>query len=543
MKKLISLCFAFSLVTAGFSQFKIEAGATVTFNGNATLVLQDVDLVNEGTINEGTSTIVFKGAADSDITSGGATLYNLSIEKDAGFNVTALDATVVSNALSFDNTDNKLKIGNFDLNLESGATITGADTDDYIVTDGTGEVVKQGLAATAFTYPVGFDESTYNPIIITENGASDDIGVRVLENAYDDGTSAGTQLSEEVVNATWLVTEVTAGGSDLEVTAQWAASDETADLDRLMSGIARYDGTSYDLTLANTGAAAGSDPYTVNRTGLEPGSLIVGGSAIMDEVLVAPIVLLSGPFNGTDMNDDLRVEGQLPLTEPYTGLGFTHVGLGGGELVASAADFDQPGTADDIVDWIFLELRDKANNQTIMGTQSALLTRSGNIVGTDHNPIEFKGFSADDYFVAVRHRNHLSIMSNAVQSLDKVSAATLDFSDNSTATFGTDAQRESGGSYFLWSGNGNGNTNTIYQGAGSDITPITSTVFSDPGNTLFESSFPSIGYHISDYDLSGETIYQGAGSDITPLTLSVFSNPANTLFESSFPVAEQLPEN
>ena len=404
----------------------------------------------KGTVNAGNSTISFTGTGSNAITSGGASLYNVEVNKSSGADLNLTDNMVVTNQLSFSGNNNKVNLANSDLTLGSGATISGADDQDFLVTGGTGEVIKESLAT--FTFPVGFSGSTYNPITIVESGTTDNIGVQVLENAYDDGTSGGAQLTSEVVNATWVVSENTPGGSDLNVTVDWAASDEQGDFDRTKSGIARYDGTSYDLTLANVAAATGSDPYTRNRSSVEPGPLVVGGGAVMDKVLVAPTVLLSGPYNGSDMNDDLRAEGVLPIAEPYTGLGYTHVGLGGGESVANAGLFDQAGTNADIVDWIFLELRDKNNNQTVLGTQSALLQRDGNIVGTDFMPVEFKGFSADSYFLTIRHRNHLAIQSLNTVALDKISAASVDFTDNSTATFGTDAQRTDGSLYYLWSG-------------------------------------------------------------------------------------------
>ena len=48
MKKLLTAFFVLGLFANGYSQFKVQPGATVTFNGAATLVLQDTDFINEG---------------------------------------------------------------------------------------------------------------------------------------------------------------------------------------------------------------------------------------------------------------------------------------------------------------------------------------------------------------------------------------------------------------------------------------------------------------------------------------------------------------
>ena len=54
------------------------------------------------------------------------------------------------------------------------------------------------------------------------------------------------------------------------------------------------------------------------------------------------------------MQDSLRARGLLPLTEPYTALGFAQTGGGGGESIV-AGSFATTG-ADAIVDWVLVEL-------------------------------------------------------------------------------------------------------------------------------------------------------------------------------------------
>ena len=65
-------------------------------------------------------------------------------------------------------------------------------------------------------------------------------------------------------------------------------------------------------------------------------------------------------------------------------------------------------TGDDaITDWVVVELRDKNDAATVLETFSGLIQRDGDIVGLDG--IDDVGLPVldDDYFVAVRHRNHL----------------------------------------------------------------------------------------------------------------------------------------
>ena len=63
-----------------------------------------------------------------------------------------------------------------------------------------------------------------------------------------------------------------------------------------------------------------------------------------------------------------------------------------------------------VVDWVWIELRDSANPSQIVAAKSALLQRDGDIV--DESGVSVLKFSlpGDNYFVTVKHRNHLGVM-------------------------------------------------------------------------------------------------------------------------------------
>jgi hypothetical protein len=133
---------------------------------------------------------------------------------------------------------------------------------------------------------------------------------------------------------------------------------------------------------------------------------------------------LQGGFNTTTglMNDNLRAANLLPTTDPYSTLGFAHVG-GGGSESAPATVFAVTGN-NAIVDWIFLELRDKTNPANVLYTKSALIQKDGDIVETDGvSVVYFPTAPSGDYFVAVKHRNHLGVRTPAVVSLSRTAAA------------------------------------------------------------------------------------------------------------------------
>ncbi len=175
----------------------------------------------------------------------------------------------------------------------------------------------------------------------------------------------------------------------------------------------------------------------------------------VDLVRVSAKVFLGGCYNSNSglMNDVLRSFSYIPLIEPYTAMGLT---TNGGEQTTNAVLLSTGNDA--VVDWIFIELRDKINPINVLHTRSALLQRDGDIVDVDGvSPVDFLGVMADDYYVAIRHRNHLAIMSNTTFSLSSMSTM-IDFSTSPSATYGTNAQINFGnGVLGLWHGDASAN--------------------------------------------------------------------------------------
>jgi hypothetical protein len=126
-------------------------------------------------------------------------------------------------------------------------------------------------------------------------------------------------------------------------------------------------------------------------------------------------VLLQGPFdNGTMlMRDDLRTQGLLPQTEPYTALGFTYSGNGWPDVFDPAL-LDVTGP-DAIVDWVIVDMiPDPVASQrgnAVRYNRPALLQRDGDVVALDGTwPLPLYMNQQGRYVAAVRHRNHLGVV-------------------------------------------------------------------------------------------------------------------------------------
>jgi|GEM_PF-816563 len=167
-------------------------------------------------------------------------------------------------------------------------------------------------------------------------------------------------------------------------------------------------------------------------------------------------VLLEGPYNTATqkMNDGLRNAGLLPTTEPFTALGFLHQNGGGNEAVPAAV---MNTTGDNApVDWIYVELRDKNNPASVLYTLSALVQKDGDVVGTDGvSALNFSQAAPDNYYIAVRHRNHLGFRTANAIALS-AAAATLNFTNNSVALYGAGSPLKNiSGVYVMYAGEAN----------------------------------------------------------------------------------------
>lgn len=269
----------------------------------------------------------------------------------------------------------------------------------------------------------------------------------------------------------------------------------------------------------------------------------------LDEIIIrsslAAKVYLQGSLLGsTDnlMRDDLRTAGILPTTSPFSDA-----------LTFDAALLTTTGN-DAIVDWVFVELRDATNNTNVIASQSALVQRDGDIVNTDGSfNLPFNNIPANNYYVAIKHKNHLGIMSNSTIPLSRITTA-VDFTDaTNQITFGTDAQTTFGtpaNTVAMWAGDTNGDGRLNYLGGLSDIPNIRSQVFNDPNNSVFGgppvATYGSLGYNNTDANRDGVSYYSGGASDVLIVRNNIFNNPSNSVFGgppvATFIFTQQLPE-
>ena len=222
------------------------------------------------------------------------------------------------------------------------------------------------------------------------------------------------------------------------------------------------------------------------------------------------------------MDDNLRTLATFPLTEPYTALG--HAPTGGSTTIASAVLAVTGNNA--IVDWVLLELRSAVDPQTVLVRRAALVQRDGDVVDVDGVSALKIPAAPGNYHVAVRHRNHLGVMSSAALALTST-AITIDFRAMGTPTFGTAAQNMNGSVMALWPGDVLRDGTIKYTGTGNDRDPILVAIGGTiPTNTLTGQ------YSGEDVNMDGAVKYTGTGNDRDFVLVTVGGTiPTNTRIE------------
>jgi hypothetical protein len=223
--------------------------------------------------------------------------------------------------------------------------------------------------------------------------------------------------------------------------------------------------------------------------------------------------LLDGPYNEqTDLMDDgLRSLNLIPANEPNTLVGLVHVGGVVGEALDPAL-LTITGS-DAVVDWVFVEVRDAGTGAQVLATANGLVQRDGDIIAADGGVLTFSG-PPGNYRIAVRHRNHLGLMSNAAFSLTRDPIA-IDLSDPLTIAYGTEARRLRDGKALLWAGNARFDAELKYTGAQNDRDPMLQAI----GGTV--PTLTVTGYYTEDVNLDGVVKYAGAVNDRDRLLQSI----------------------
>ncbi|WP_245539456.1 cadherin domain-containing protein [Thiofilum flexile] len=251
--------------------------------------------------------------------------------------------------------------------------------------------------------------------------------------------------------------------------------------------------------------------------------------------------LLQGPYDSvsTLMNDSLRVLNLIPTTQPYSR--YTAFNYTGNEVVSSTRLAVTGASA--IVDWVIIELRDATNPSTIVAQKAGLLTREGLVLNPSNDSAQWLISAVNDgsYYVVLRHRNHLAVMTKAPIAMSLTLNSVVDFRLSSTPTYGAQAQLMAGSKAVMWAGNANLDKNIIVNGPNNDVSPVLSNVLLAEGNTLFNANYVYQAYSNSDINMDGVTIFAGPGNELNIATGNIILHPTNTTLSGNYVILGTVP--
>lgn len=244
----------------------ITNAAGGTLKGSGTYSIQG-NFTNLGTYNPELSVLNFFGTGNSYLQNNSRNIYVIQMSKVSNSFVDVLDSETVTGGISFGNDSNWLRLNNNNLTLGADAYLANCNENKYIITNGNGAVKKKNVNSTPFLFPVGFDEKTYNPVTITENGTADDYSVQCLDHALVNGSS-GSAIATGGINAGWIINQAIPSGANATIAATWNTTDELPGFDYTHCMITRYYNNKWDYA-ANKAAAATGNPYrSISRSGL-----------------------------------------------------------------------------------------------------------------------------------------------------------------------------------------------------------------------------------------------------------------------------------
>jgi len=272
--------------------------------------------------------------------------------------------------------------------------------------EGTAEItVHSGTAPFTYEWDNGADTPTLTDLspglhylTVTDAAGEEIVGMAYIEDHT--GIFLDYDVTAEINNSENGSISLSPSGSN-NFTYEWSTGQTDANVAGLRAG-------TYTVTITN-----------------EVGCQKIENIVVSGRLRVKPKVILQGAFDPATglMRGDLQLRDFLPLISPY----------GTGESVSVNA-FLALDPNDIVVDWVAVELRDK-NTVKLIARQTAFLQRDGDVVALDgSDAVKFDNVPEDEYYIAIRHRNHFSVVSENAPFFGR-SAVIYDFTQSPDANY------------------------------------------------------------------------------------------------------------
>ncbi len=194
----------------------------------------------------------------------------------------------------------------------------------------------------------------------------------------------------------------------------------------------------------------------------------------------------------------------LPLAHPYAAAPWKY---GGAEAVEALPH-------EHIVDWVLMELRTAPEATSTVAQKAAFITAEGKVVDLDgESMVPFEGLEPGAYYLVLRHRNHLGVMSaEPVPLAADSSTALYNFSEAGGRAYQDDQApmvKMIDGFYALVGGDASGDGILVrYDGPQNDREALVTALGGNIGSIQF-------GYNNGDLNMDGLVRYNGPRNDRT----------------------------
>jgi hypothetical protein len=286
-------------------------------------------------------------------------------------------------------------------------------------------------------------------------------------------------------------------GSSITITI-WGDDDKTTEVDGIRQGEQmqfrvwrRSTKTEYH---AQNAYLLGTNLYAANSL------YIIRSLTIPPQVFVKVKVFLQGAYKDDNMTTTLNKMDCIPLNSSRA---YSESIYG---YSAKSVHFIPRPT---VVDWILLELRTSPSASTKVETQVAFLLKNGSIVDIDgSSDVAFYDAVAGNYYIVIRHRNHLAVMTRGAISLS-ITSPLYNFTTAQTQAYGEAPMKDLNGSgvFAMYGGDVNRNGVVRCNGIDNDRTALYSTI---GGSIVF-------GYLDEDVNMNGVARNSGWQNDRTAI--------------------------
>jgi len=260
-----------SFIGTSIGKFTLNVGATNTVTLNTdlnvdtlnlqtgTLVLNGHNLSIDGNITApGTGMVFATSASNVSVTASsstsdsltftypGNTVNNFTVNIGAAGSVMLGSDLIVNGKLKLMN--GHLNTGTNNLQIASSGSVTGANSNSYVITNAGGYLTMNAVVSAIDTFPVG-TLTSYSPasIMLNTGSSTGTVSVNVSPGVYSSGTT-GTLLSatQPMVSSTWLFETSITSGLNANMQLTWSPASEVNGFVHTGDYIAHYTAGAWD---------------------------------------------------------------------------------------------------------------------------------------------------------------------------------------------------------------------------------------------------------------------------------------------------------